>query len=141
MKRISILLLPLLLAGCAALNSLSSTSSIVLSATVEFAAAKYIASAGAKPAQVARAQKIHSIAAQIQAIDTGAVSIAQLEAQLTADIARLPVADQILAAALFQLVLEDVGVRTTTGVLGATVTAQVNVLMGDIIAAAALYGG
>jgi hypothetical protein len=141
MKKLLPLVLVALLAGCATVNSLSSTATVILNTTVEFAAAKYISEAGSTPAlQLARAQKVKAIAVEIQGIDTGTVTIAQLEATVAADIAKLTPDEQILASALMNLVITNLNVQVTTGVIATTVKAEINQVMVDVIAACALYG-
>ena len=129
-----------LLSGCAAINSLSASAGVIENSTIQFAAAEYIAKAGAPAAQLARAQKVKAIAIELQGLDTGTVTLAQLEATVTADIAKLSPPDQILATALLQTIVANLGVQTQTGILSTAVSAEVSQVMKDVIAAAVLYG-
>lgn len=129
-----------LLSACATINSLSSTAGVVENQTIQFATAEYIAQASGTAAQLARAQKVKAIAVEIQGLDTGTVTIAQLAATVQADIAKLSPPDQILANGLLTIIMANLGVQTQSGVLNAALTAEVNVVMNDVIAAAKLYG-
>jgi uncharacterized protein YceK len=141
MKKLLLIGLLVALAGCATINSLSNTTTVAINTTVEFAAAKYISEAGSTAAlQLARAKKVKAIAVEIQGIDTGSVTIAQLEATVAADIAKLSPDEQILATALMNLVITNLNVQVTTGVIATTVKAEINQVMADVIAAASLYG-
>jgi hypothetical protein len=128
------------LSGCAAINSMSATAGVVENSTVQFATAEYISKAGTTVQQLARAQQVKAIAIEIQGLDNGTVTVTQLEAAVTADILKLSPPEQILANALLAEIVANLGVQVNTGVLGATVTAQVNVVMNDVIAACKLYG-
>jgi hypothetical protein len=132
--------------GCATLNSITSTAGVIENSTIKFAAAEYIAKAGpygvnntAGPAQIARAQKVLAIAQQIQGLDTGTVTIATLEATVMADIGKLSPPDQVLATALLQAIVANLGVQVNSGVLGTALTAEINAVMNDVIAACNLY--
>jgi hypothetical protein len=141
MKKLLLIGLLAALTGCATINSLSNTTTVAINTTVEFAASKYISEAGSTAAlQLARAKKVKAIAVEIQGIDTGSVTIAQLEATVAADIAKLSPDEQILATALMKLVITNLNVQVTTGVIATTVKAEINQVMADVIAAAALYG-
>ena len=137
-----LLLIPLLLlSGCSTINSLSGTVGIAEATAVEFATGEYIQKAGSTPAlQLARAQKVEAIANEIIGIDSGTVTLAQLEATVQADIAKLNPAEQVLATGLLQEIVLALGVQTQKGLLTTAVTAQINVLMGDIVTACKLYG-
>jgi hypothetical protein len=137
----------LALTGCATINGLTASQGVIFNQTVEFATAKYISQAGpagigntAGAAQLARAQKVKAIALEIQGLDTGTVTIAQLQATVQADIAKLSPPDQILANGLMQVVVDNLGVQTQTGLLNTAVQAQINLVMNDILAACKLYG-
>jgi hypothetical protein len=128
------------LVGCASINAASSTAGVVENSTIQFATAEFISKAGDAAAQLARAQKVKAIAIEIQGIDSGTVTIAQLAATVSADIGKLPIPDQILANALVQAIVANLGIQVNTGVLNAALTAEINVVMKDIQAACALYG-
>ncbi len=141
MRRL-LLLLPLLFSfsGCSTINSMSATAGVIENSTIQFATAEYITKAGNTTAQLARAQKVKAIAIEIQGLDNGTVSIAQLEAAIAADIAKLPVPDQILANELVAVIVANLGVQVQSGVLNAALQAQVNLIMNDVIAACKLFG-
>jgi hypothetical protein len=126
--------------GCASINAASSTAGVVENSTIQFATAEFISKAGDAAAQLARAQKVKAIAIEIQGIDSGTVTIAQLAATVSTDIGKLPIPDQILANALVQAIVANLGIQVNTGVLSAALTAEINVVMKDIQAACALYG-
>jgi len=145
--KILLFLTALALSGCATINGLTASQGVIFNQTVEFATAKYISQAGpggvgntAGPAQLARAQRVKAIALEIQGLDTGTVTIAQLQATVQADIAKLSPPDQILANGLLQVVVDNLGVQTQTGLLNTAVQAQINLVMNDILAATKLYG-
>jgi hypothetical protein len=134
------------LSGCASINAITATQGTIFNQTVEFATAAYIAKAGpagvgntAGPAQLARAQKVKAIALEIQGLDTGTITIAQLQATVQADIAKLSPPDQILANELLTIIVQNLGVQTQTGLLNTAVQAQVNLVMNDVITACNLY--
>jgi hypothetical protein len=129
-----------LLSACATINSISSTAGVVENNTIQFAAAEYITQAGNQAAQLARAQKVKAIAVEIQGLDTGTVTIAQLEAAVQADIAKLSPPDQILATGLLQIIVANLSVQAQTGLLNTALTAEVNQVMNDVIAATKLFG-
>jgi hypothetical protein len=140
--KILLAFLPLvLLSACSTVNSLSSTAGTVENSTIQFATATYITKAGSDPAsQLARAQKVKAVAVEIQGYDTGTVSIAQLEAKVMADIGKLSPANQILANELMQIIVAQLGVQVQSGLLNASIVAQINVVMNDVIAACKLFG-
>jgi hypothetical protein len=136
------------LAGCATLNSLTATQGVIFNQTIEFATAEYISKAGpagpgntAGPAQLARAQSVKAIALEIQGLDTGTVTLAQLEATIQADIAKLSPPDQILANGLLTVIVANLGIQTQTGLINTAIQAQINLVMNDVLAACALYTG
>jgi ABC-type glycerol-3-phosphate transport system substrate-binding protein len=129
-----------LLSACATINSLSSTAGVVENTTIEFSVAEYIQHAGAAPAQLVRAQKVKAIAIEIQGLDNGTVTVAQLEAAVAADIAKLQPAEQILATGLMQIIVANLGTQVNSGLLNAASTAVINTVMGDIITACTRFG-
>lgn len=134
------------LSACATLNSLTATQGVIFNQTVEFATAEYISKAGpagpnntAGPEQLARAQSVKAIALEIQGLDTGTVTIAQLQVQVQADIAKLSPPNQILANGLLTVIVANLGIQVQTGPLNTAVQAQINLVMNDVIAACDLY--
>jgi len=134
------------LAGCATLNSLTATQGTIFNNTIKFATAEYISKAGpagpgntAGPEQLARAQRVKAIALEIQGLDTGTVTVAQLQATIQADIAKLSPPDQILANGLLTVVVQNLGVQQQTGLINTALQAQVNLIMSDVLSACALY--
>jgi hypothetical protein len=134
------------LSGCASFNALTATQGTIFNNTVQFATAEYISKAGpagagntAGPEQLARAQKVKGIALEIQGLDTGTVTIAQLQATVQADIAKLSPPDQILANGLLTAIVQNLGVQQQTGLLNTAVQAQINLVMNDVITACNFY--
>jgi hypothetical protein len=129
------------LTGCATLNAISSTVAVALADGIEFGTAEYISHhATGAPAQTALAVKIKAIAVQVEGFNNGTVTVAQIDATIAADIAKLSVADQILANGLLQELVIALGVQTQKGLISAAASADIAVVLNAVIAACGLYG-
>jgi hypothetical protein len=139
----------LLLAGCATLNSITTTETVAINQALTIGAEVYISKAGGtavppalySTAQQARAQKLKNWAVQIQGTATGTVTLAQLDAALQKwQLSLKTPLEQGEAAALIAAINLEVSTRVTSGVIGAAATAVVSDVTNDFIAAAKVYG-
>jgi hypothetical protein len=141
--------LAIALAGCATLNSLTATQTVIINQVLTLGAEVYIQKAGgtATPpalysaAQQARAQRLYDSSVEIAGFATGAVTLTQLDASLNkwALSATSPLAQNERAALVFEI-NTLLATKVSTGVINAAATALVTDVASDFEAAALAYG-
>jgi hypothetical protein len=131
-----------LLCGCSTINSLSSTVGIVENAAIQAGTDELIIKKGGPTTagELALAQKIKAIAVEIEGIDSGTVTVAQLQATLAADIAKLTPAEQVLANALLEEVTVQLGVKVQQGLLSTAANAIVLSALQSVVTACQSFG-
>ena len=150
MKHVLILLLAAAaLSGCATLNSITATQTVIANQVLTLGAEVYIQKAGGTvtpPAlysanQQARAQSLKNAAVEIQGFAQGTVTISQIDTALTkwALSLKTPL-EQGAAQALIAEINVLVATKVTSGVLNAAATVLVTDVTNDWITAAKAYG-
>ena len=141
-KLLLILPLALLFSGCGTINSLSTTVGIAENAAIQAGTDELIIKKGGPSAagELALAQKIKAIAVEIEGIDSGTVTVAQLSATLAADIAKLTPVEQVLANALLTEVTVQLGVKVQQGLLSTAAQAIVKSALDSVITACSSFG-
>jgi hypothetical protein len=139
----------LLMLGCATINSLTATQTVIVNQLITLGAKVYIQKAGGtavppslySTAQQARAQTVYNDAAEIAGYAAGTVSVTQLDAGLNKWVAagKTPL-DQGVRAALVTEVNILLSTNVNTGVINAAATALVTDVATDFEAAATAYG-
>lgn len=108
---------------------------------LKWATAKYIEAAGSAEEMAARAKTVKGLATGIDGAVLGTMTIAQLQAVATADLAgkSLKASDQILINGLVGLI-SSVLPAADSGFLNAAVGAEVNLFLQDVIAVCTEFG-
>jgi hypothetical protein len=149
MKRLYVFFVALLLAGCATLNSVTSTTTVLINTAVTLAAEVYISKAGGtatppltfSPLQQQRAQRLYNAAFEISGFASGTVTVAEINAKLLSWIASLKTPlEQAEATLLVEVIDTILSARISSGVLSAAATVLVSDLMTDLETAALQYG-
>jgi ABC-type Co2+ transport system permease subunit len=138
-----------LLAGCATLNNITATQTVIINQVLTLGAEVYIQKAGGtavppalySTAQQARAQAVYNDAAEIAGFAAGTITVTQLDSALAKWVAagKTPL-DQGLRAALVAEVNILLATKVNTGVLNAAATALVTDVATDFETAALAYG-
>lgn len=107
------------IAGCAGTSQFISDHEVLAQAGVQYAAAKFVRSAGDTDAQAQRKARIHAVAEEVRAIAgdssaTVALLRAAVEAKLPAD---LKAEDRILVGLLINAVVQELEKRVGEGIL------------------------
>lgn len=124
----------LALAGCATLGSTSEQAAEKL--VVEYATIKVVNSGKTVAEKQAKAARIIAIASQAQTVlGSPSVTIALVQAAVNAQLAalKLDAADQMLADALVQAVVAEVGDKVGAGVLNPNQVVTVNAVLGWVV--------
>jgi hypothetical protein len=151
MKR-ALLLIPLwlaCLAGCATLNNITATQTVIIDQVLTLGAEIYIQKAGGtavppslySAAQQARAQNLYNASVEIASFATGTITLATLDAQLNkwALQGTTPLAQGERAALVAEINIL-LATKINTGVLNAAATAAVTEIATDWENAAKAYG-
>jgi hypothetical protein len=141
--------LAVFLTGCATLNSITATQTVVINQVLTLGAELYIQKAGgtATPpalystAQQARAQALYNASVEISGFASGSISLAQLDSVMTrwALSLKTPL-EQGAAQALIAEINVLLATKVTTGVLDAAASALVSAITADWENAAVAYG-
>lgn len=110
---------------------------------LNFAVAKYIEGAGSAPgAMTSRATALKAIASQIQAVASGTMTLAQLQAATAAELAakNVPVSTQLLVNGLVGLLAQAVPIGPSGGLISAALSGDVNLFANDVITVCSSYG-
>jgi len=133
------------LGGCATLLGTDAAASAAITAGVEFTVATYIEHKGGNDpaAEAAVAAQIASIAAELEGVVQGNVTVAQFNALLAPYIAKLKPSEQILANELVLLMDQYFQqlVSAKGSVLNAQAQAAATVVLNDVIAACRIFTG
>jgi hypothetical protein len=129
------------LTGCAALTGANQANAVAVQSAIELSVSVYIQQAGPAVAdQKARAVKVKAVALSLQGLATGTLTVAQFQAQLAAQIAKLDPTQQILANAILLEIDLNLQAKVQNGILDAAAKAAANVVLGDVLAVCAMYG-
>lgn len=132
-----------LASGCSILNAANNNTALAVNTGIELVTSVYIQHKGGGTAagDLAAAQQVKAVALELQGVATGTLTVAQFNAQMQTYIAKLSPPQQILASALLAQIDLYFQQQVATGsILTAQTAAAANIVLGDVIAACAVYG-
>ena len=130
-----------LIAGCSLIGNAAKPAAVGIQTAIEYATAAYIQKAGTDTAsQLARAKQVKAVAGELQALNMGTVTVAQLQTVLAGNVTNLSVPNQIAANGLIELIGQQIQVQQSTGVLNAANQAAVNTVLGYVLTVCGMYG-
>ena len=142
-----LLLIPtIFLTGCQTLSGIfgNTTQATVATIAIEYATGKFIEAAGAdKTRQLSRATDVANVAKSLEAVASGdQTTIAQLTdlAMQKVTAAKLSQADTLLAAALVQAIVAELGTKIQNGVITKDDVVIIDQVLGAVLTATKIYG-